>query len=191
VANSDIYDYLKVIGIAIALAFLFSVLYVLLLAGLSHVTKLLDRLSNIKVINEWRKARIRSSVEPSWVTLFRNIIRIRDSIGAGYTFHIKVHLKDGEHVPFQYSGLLWKYDEESRNIVIHPRYVGKCNDKQLIINTLLPLVTNTMIKDKQYRERLLKCINKAAISDAEMITEVRNKLVNTGNLSDFSNAYKK
>lgn len=191
VANSGIYDYFKAIGIAISLAFLFSLLYVLLLSGLSRITTLLDKLNNYRVIREWRIARIRAD-EGAWITLFRNIIRIRDSIGFGYTFHIKIYLKSADHGPFECTGLLWKYDEESRNIVIHPRYVGRCfvNDKQKIINSLINLTefTKSLSKDMKYKQRLLKYVGAAGnFPDAQVILWVRNKLTNTNDMVAFGN----
>jgi hypothetical protein len=164
---------------------------VLLLYALSRISRQLDKLNNYKVIREWRIARIRADEGP-WITLFRNIIGIRDSIGFGYTFHIKIYLKEGGSSPFEYTGLLWKYDEDSRNVVIHPRYVGRCSssDKQQIINSLINLeeFTKALNKDKKYRQRLLKYVGAAGnFTDAQIALWVRNKLMNTNDISAFSN----
>jgi len=183
VANSDIYDYLKAFGVAISLAFLFSFLYVLLLRGLSRIA---DRLDKSKVIDEWRKPRT------TWDSLFRNITYIRESVGFGYTFHIKLNLKEAAPAASQYEGLLWKYDEKSHDIVIHPRYVGKCysHRKQEIVHSLTSSVhfTRALSKDKKYRRKLLNYVNAPDnITDSIFILKVQSKLMDTDNTEVFSN----
>jgi hypothetical protein len=70
--------------------------------------------------------------------------------------HIEILYIDNNSIKREAEGILWKYDEDPHDIVLLPRYIARCYNKEELINSLFKedIFEKEYKKDKEYQKQI-------------------------------------